>query len=479
MQRHRSYLAARPWRVLAAVGLLVGLGSGCTGPVAPPPAPRPFAGTTLTVACPDPAFAAELSGRCAAWAARTGATVKVLPESPTTAADAAVLRPPELGAFAVRGELAVLPVALKDPTHSLQWGRIAAVYQSVIPAWGGEVVGLPLAGDGFVLVYRADRLVGKDGRPAAAPATWEDVAEAAAAHSADGKPALAPLPADSLRLLALFQHIAACHDRRGVSDADRKDAAGGLALHFNPDTGAARLEAPAFVAAADWLHRTHKFRPPSTGDPVEALEKGTAAIAVMSLADLARLPKDGGQVAAAYRVAPLPGTRTFFDTANKPVRAGPAGNFVPFLGFGGQVGVVFKRSPGAAAAWDLLAELASPPAGLATLNNPALGAGPYRLEHTEPGVWLGYGFDADRTADLARATARYLGVTVSNPVLALRTPDQAELMAALEAEVRKAATGQASGAEAMKRATEAWRKHDTGQNPDELKRWRRNAVGLP
>ena len=31
----------------------------------------------------------------------------------------------------------------------------------------------------------------------------------------------------------------------------------------------------------------------------------------------------------------------------------------------------------------------------------------------------------------------------------------------------------------MKRATEAWRKHDTGQNPDELKRWRRNAVGLP
>jgi ABC-type glycerol-3-phosphate transport system substrate-binding protein len=175
----------------------------------------------------------------------------------------------------------------------------------------------------------------------------------------------------------------------------------------------------------------------------------------------------------------LPGTRTYFDAAHKPVPAGPAGNFVPFLGFGGKVGVVFKRSPGAAAAWDLLAELASPAAGRAILSNPELGAGPYRIEHTEPRIWLGYGFDADRNEELARATARYLGVTVSNPVLALRTPDQAELMAALEAEVRKAAAGQATGAEAMKRAAEAWRKHDADKNAEELRRWRRNSVVLP
>lgn len=470
MQRHTSQPA--PFRlVLAAAGLIAGLGAGCGGPVAPPPPPKPFAGASLTVACPDPAFAKELSGRCAAWAARTGATVKVLPQAPTDAADAAVIRPPELGAFAARGELAAIPPALRDPTHPLQWGRIASVYQSVVPAWGGEVVGLPLAGDGFVLVYRADRLPGKDVQLA----TWEDVAEVA--ERAAGQPSLAPLPAD--RLLAVFQHLAACYDRRAVSDADRKDAASGLALHFDPETGAARLEAPAFAFAADWLHRTHEFRPPGDGDPVAALEKGTAAMAVLSLADLARLPRDGGQVAPVYRVAPLPGTRTYFDAAGKEVRAGPAGNFVPFLGFGARVGVVFKRSPGAAAAWDLLAELASPSAGLAILNNPALGAGPYRIEHTEPAVWLGYGFDADRNADLARATARYLGVTVNNPVLALRTPDQAELMAMLEAEVRKAATGQAGGAEAMKRAAEAWKAHDAGENADELKRWRRNSVGLP
>src|SRR5687767_6270876 len=63
MQRHTLHL-------LAAAGLVAGLGVGCGGPVAPPPTPKPFAGTALTVACPDPAFAKELPGRCAAWAAR-------------------------------------------------------------------------------------------------------------------------------------------------------------------------------------------------------------------------------------------------------------------------------------------------------------------------------------------------------------------------------------------------------------------------
>jgi ABC-type glycerol-3-phosphate transport system substrate-binding protein len=477
MQRHTSHPV--PIRAaLVTAGLLVGLGvvlavpgAGCVGPGTPPPPANPFAGTALTVACPDPAFAQELSGRCAAWAARTGATVKVLPEPPTGAADVAVIRPAELGAFAARGELATLPAVLREPSHPLQWRRIASLYQSFVPGWGTEVVGLPLAGDGLVLVYRADRLD-------KAPATWEDVAEEAA-RSADGKPRLPPLPADPAKLLALFQHIAACYDRKAVADAEREGAAGGLSLHFHPVTWEPRLEAPAFVAAANWLNETSQFRPPGTGDPVEALAKGTAALAVLSLADLARLPRQDRAVAPEYRVAALPGTRTYFDSAGKRGPAGPAGNFVPFLGFGGKVGVVFKRSPGAAAAWDLLAELASPSAGRAILSNPALGAGPYRIEHTEPSVWLGYGFDADRTEDLARATARYLGVTVSNPVVALRTPDQAELLAALEAEVRKTAAGQAAGAEAMARAAEAWRTHDAGKNADELKRWRRNSVVLP
>src|SRR5205823_5309734 len=107
-----------------------------------------------------------------------------------------------------------------------QWDRIASVYRNTVAGWAGEAVGLPLAGDGFVLVYRADRLIGKDGKPAAPPATWEDVAEAADALAAAGKPGLPPLPADRDRLLALFHHLAVCYDRKALSDADRPAAPG-------------------------------------------------------------------------------------------------------------------------------------------------------------------------------------------------------------------------------------------------------------
>jgi ABC-type glycerol-3-phosphate transport system substrate-binding protein len=495
MQRHTPEPTRGPGRIavatVAAVGLLglaIWLGTGCDGGTRAQTTTnqRPFAGAAVTVACPDPEFARELAGRCAAWAGRTGATVTVVPKPPAGAleADAAVIRPPEIGAFAARGELAAVPADLKDRTHPLQWDSIAAVYRNTVAGWAGEAVGLPLAGDGYVLVYRSDRLVGKDGKPVPPPATWEDVADAAEAVAAAGKPSLPPLPADGHRLLALFHHLAACYDRQ-VFHEDRPDGTGagdaGLSLDFRADTWRPRLDAPGFAAAAEWFRRTRGFRATGDDDPVKALgDQGTAAVAVLSLAEVGRLPRtDAGEVRKEYRVAPLPGTRSYVDAGGKQVTAGRSANFVPFLGFDGQVGVVFRRSQAAAAAWDLLAELASPTSGTALLSNPALGAGPYRDAHTDPGVWLAYRFDADRTRDLAGAMSHYLGRSVTNPALAVRAPDQAELMAALEAEVRRAAAGQATGAEAMAAAAEAWRKHDAGRPADELVRWRRNAVGLP
>ncbi len=494
MQRHTPDHPPGPARAAVAtaaaaglLGLAVYSATGCAGGTTTQTTTTqaPFAGTTLTVACPDPEFARELSGRCAAWAGRTGAAVTVVPKPPAGVpeADAAVIRPTEIGGHAARGELTAVPAALKDRTHPLQWTRIAHVYRANVAGWAGEAVGLPLAGDGYVLVYRSDRLVGKDGKPVAPPATWEDVADAAGAVAAAGKPSLPPLPADRHRLLALFHHLAACYDRKALfadRPGDRGAGDAGLSLDFRPDTWRPRLQDPAFAAAADWFGRTREFRA-AAGDPVEALgDRGTAAVAVLSLAEVGRLPQtDTGEVRKEYRVAPLPGTRSYFDAAGRQVAAEQAGNFVPFLGFGGQVGVVFQRSRSAAAAWDLLAELASPAAGTALLSNPALGAGPYRDEHTDPGVWLAYRFDADRTRDLAEAMAHYLGRSVTNPALAVRTPDQEPLMAALEAEVRKAAAGQATGAGAMAAAAEAWRKHDAAHPAEELVRWRRNAVGLP
>jgi hypothetical protein len=282
-----------------------------------------------------------------------------------------------------------------------------------------------------------------------------------------------------------FHQLAACYDRAARTDARQSGANPGLAFHFHPDTWKPRLGAPGFTAAADWLSRTRPLRPAEpSDDPIAALDRGSAVVAVLSLAEVGRLPRDEktGEVAARFKLAPLPGTRTYFDNAGKRKSAEQRANYVPYLGSGGWVGVVFKRSPARDAAWDLLAELGSPTAAAARLSDPHLGAGPYRTEHLDESrdqVWLRYGFDAARTRELGGALRRYVRPEVSNPALVLRTPDRAALMASLEAEVRKAATGALAPAEAMKQAQAAWQKHDTARPREELVRWRRNAIGLP
>ena len=378
MQRHTSQPVSLRLVFAAAVGLVAGLGVGCGGPVAPPPTPKPFAGTALTVACPDPAFAKELSGRCAAWAARTGATVKVLPQAPADTADVAVIRPPELGAFAARGELGRAPgrparpdppapvgadrvgLPVRDPRVGRRGGRAAAGRRRVRP-------GLP--------VRPADRgagHLGGRGRGSRHALRRRQAEPAAPA----GRPAPAARPVPTRRGLLrppgrLRRRPPGRPERTGRCTSAPIPGQRGWRRPRSPPppTGSTARTSSGRPATATrwrrWRRAPRRWRcclwPTSPGCRVRA----------------ARSPRSTGW-------HPLPGTRTYFDAAGKPVRAGPAGNFVPFLGFGGQVGVVFKRSPGAAAAWDLLAELASPSAGLAILNNPALGAGPYRIEHTEP-----------------------------------------------------------------------------------------------
>lgn len=503
----RSFLNPTPRmsrRVAAAVpSLLLGFFVGC-GPTTPPPATaaarQPLAGVTLTVACGDPVVARRLADRSAGWAGKTGAVVKVEPRPPAGVAnaDVVVVRPAELGEWGARGALLPVPTELRAPEHPLQWGRMAVVYRNNLANWGGELLAVPVAGDGYAVVYRVDRFADDanrrgfaaafGGRALDPPATWEDLADVAKYFAdATGKPSLPPLPADPHRLTTQFQQIAACYDRRAQSDVDAKklgaDAADtGTSFLVQAGKWEPRLTAPGFVAAAAWFAQTQKYRSSApSDDPVAALD-GPAAVAVLSLAEVARLPKDGGQVAKRFGVAPLPGTRTYFDADRKSHQTDRNGNYVPFLGSGGWVAAVRKESANAAAAADLIAELAGPAGSLAAVSAPGSGVGPFRSEHVAPerrDVWLGYGFDAEGTKALFEAMKHYLGANVTNPALALRTPDQAAVTAAIDAELRKVAKGELAPDAAMKRAEDAWKRLDADRPPEELIKWRRNAVGLP
>jgi ABC-type glycerol-3-phosphate transport system substrate-binding protein len=108
----------------------------------------------------------------------------------------------------------------------------------------------------------------------------------------------------------------------------------------------------------------------------------------------------------------------------------------------------------------------------------ATGYGPTRSAHLDRDrlvLWLGYGFDADRSKAFQDAAESYVAATVRNPAFGLRTPDHAALTAALAAELRRIAAGEAPPAEALARAAAAWEKESPAGRERER---RRRAVGL-
>lgn len=511
MQQPRSAKFApgrRPHLITLATvtALTTALAAGGCGPsntTVPSEKAKPYAGATVRLSCPHREFAAVVAPLARAWAGRTGATVEVVadPMAPGDAIDVGVIPAAELGTWADRGELAVVPTSLRAAGNAYQRQDVLDVYRERLAGWGRQTLALPLSGGGDVIVYRADRLAdvptrekfaARFGRAPDRLATWEDFAEWAELLAAlDGKPSLPPQPADPARLADLFFRVAACYDRPALNDnaVSRRRAEPGfeaemLSFQSRSDTGAPRLDAPGFVAAAGWLARLRATKclpdgPP--GDPVAALADGTASLAVLSLDELARLPRERGMVPPRFGVAQLPGTRTYFDPAGgKPVPVTGA-NYIPYFA-GGLLGVVRTRCAHPEAAFDLLADLGGPTLSRELVSDPRLGVGPFRESHLSQErlvIWLGYGFDDVRSRALQAALQQNVRADVKNPAFGLRGPDHAALTEALAAELRRLASGEeADAARAVGRANAAWEQLDAKVPPKTLLSWRRHAAGL-
>lgn len=480
--------------------LLATLAAGCGGPAATGPTPiaaSTHKGVTLKLSCPDAPLAAAIGPVARAWANRTGATVEIVPTpmTPGDATDLGVIGFTDFGAWAERGDLAPAPPSLRTADSPYQWSAVLAVYRNQVTAWGGQVLGLPLAGDGHVLVYRADRLADKATadrftkelrRNPTPPATWDEFAQVAFFFTQlDGKPCLPALPDDAGKLAGSFLRIAASYDRPALAEAalakiasDANFAASVLSFEFRVDDGEPRIAGPGFEAAAGLVAGLKPCRG-AVADPVEALKAG-AVLAVLSLEEVSRLPKDGAAVQGRFGVAPVPGTRTPIDpTTGRPRPPGEATtNYVPYVA-GGRLGVVRKTSRNAAAAFELLAELSGPDGSQQVLSATGLGAGPFRSLHIDRErmlPWLGYGFDAERSRALLEAVRSFAGVQVGNPALGLRGPDHAALSASLAAELRKIAAGETPPGEGLRRVAAAWSADPT---PADVRlKWRRRAAGF-
>jgi ABC-type glycerol-3-phosphate transport system substrate-binding protein len=500
--RRSTLTAPSFWIGAALIFALGGALSGCDGSAPPSerstPGAKPHAGARLTVSCPDPALATALDPIVRTWSVRTGATVALVPTPllATDAADIGVIAPGELGKLAEDGVLTPVPARVRTG-EQFQWSGLLPAYSERLVAWGGQTLAVPLIGDGYVLVYRVDRLADasviaefrkRHQRDPSAPATWEELADLAKLFAdLDGKPSLPPLPADPDRLFDLFCRVAASADRRALNDlelavrtASDRDA---LAFEFSVVTGAPRLQTDGFQFAARWLDRLRAAKalpaPDGSDDPIARLADGRAVLALVALDQLARLPREGGAVPARFGLASVPGTREYRDPAR--AQGGPAQlNYVPYFS-GGRLGVVRAKCPNQDAAFDLLAELGGPARSAELLSAPGLGAGPTRTAHLERDrlvLWLGYGFDDERSKFLQDALRQYASQAIKYPAFGLRTPDRAALVPAAADPLRKIASGAATPNDALKQLDGAWNALDANVPPATLLRWRQRAAGL-
>jgi ABC-type glycerol-3-phosphate transport system substrate-binding protein len=424
------------------------------------------------------------------WGNRNSITVKWSPDA--SAADILLIPPTELGSQVATGELLPVPASIAAYAAPFQWTGLLGVYQTGLVRWGTKAYAVPLVAEGYVLVFRSDRLADpamvkafteKHRRPPLPILTWEDLAEVAAvATQLSGEPSLPGLPQSAQEAMTQFGQIAACYDRSvgGGREKGSDEVRRGMSFLVSGETGDRRTSAPAFAETFRWFQATSMYRRKTPEDPVTALTSGSAVAAVLSLTDALRLPRDpqSGLVESRFGVAVVPGTRSYFDAANKPVPT-TSPNFVPYYGHGGLVGTVRSKAS-AEACWRMLEELGNPAGSASTLDSSKIGCGPLRASHIREDVrsWRQYRFDEARTTELGKALSQYASVGAVNPALALRTPDQAAITELVIKHLRRVATGETTAAEALNQWADEWAAQDAKTPEAERRSGRRKSAGF-
>jgi ABC-type glycerol-3-phosphate transport system substrate-binding protein len=453
-------------------------------------------GVTLRIACPADTPAEVVRQHSRSWAARHAARIEVVrfnrQETPPDA-DVWIIPPAQLPRWAASGKLQPMPEGLTTRDSSYGWTNLLPQYREQLLVWDRVVYGLPLVGESFLCCYRSDliqdaahqkRFQQQYQRKLAPPASWEEFADLAdyfREHHPAGKPgpSLPPLPADDESLDRQFYTIAAGFARRAIAqdEAQGEDHLDEVfSFHFNLQTGQPRIDTPGFVHALNVLRRLQACRPEeAAAEPARAFQSGQAVLCLTDASWLAAFQKEPA-LRDKVGIAPIPGgDRTFaFATGTElPVKAGRS-NRVPYLGSGGWLAVVPRSSSNSEAAFGLLAELTGPETSAQIALEPRWGGGPTREEHINRQRWDAFDLDQERTLALREALRGNLFTHgLKNPVICLRTPDEASYRAALDTALR-AALGKTAvpPAEALATAARAWEKLNQARGPAHLAEYR-------
>jgi multiple sugar transport system substrate-binding protein len=415
-----------------------------------------------------------------AWANREGAKVEVLPYEaavgPSPQADLWVIETAQLPHWAATGGLLPVPDSLTGRDGSYEWANLLPIFRDKLLLWDGTAYALPLLGESPLCFYRADLLGDAENQTAfqerfhrklTAPETWDefvDVAEFFQGRPEAGikGPSLPPLPQRDTDLERELYAIAAPLARRGSHDDDRQAVppVEMFSFHFDLATGEPRIDTAGFVQALKLLQALQKHRPAqSAAEPVKAFAQGQAVLCLAEVGAIQHFQAKNSLVREKFDVCAVPGSRVVYSYAQGERQELPLVNRVPYLGAGGWLGVVPKTAAHPEAAFALLAELGGPQRSRQIVIEPKFGGGAFRNEHfSNAAGWSGFGLNQARTLALVETVRQALvHPGLKNPVMRLRTPDEAAYQRVLVAELRKALAEGEDAQQALSAVARGWR----------------------
>jgi multiple sugar transport system substrate-binding protein len=469
----------------AALALLAVLGwlTGCKGK--PVPTLRAFEGVRLRVACPAGPVASIVATAGQVWSRQSGAGVEVIAPD-AGRADLRVIAPAELAHEAAAGRVRPVPAEFLQPENRYAWLDLLPVYRNKLLTWAGKVYALPLCGDATLCYYRDDWLrdparqadfEAKYGRRPAPPATWDeyaDLAEFFAGQSADGA-----APADSAEDLDReFYSRAASLARRAAREDDPKPPPDDelFSFHYDLATGAPRIDRPGFAEALRQMQRLGAAR-----RPAGAFRDGRAGVCLAGTACLGCFQQDGSPVRGRFAVCRVPGSRRVYNFQTGELVPLTEVNHVPYLGAGGWLGAVPTNAAQPDAAFAFLAELSGPQMSAETVLGASCSGGAFRSQHLAlMSRANAFELDSRRTQTLVEALRATLAPPISNPVVRLRTPDDAEHFRAMADAIRAALANPDRDPQAiLDEVAQRWRQFDARKNPAERLADYRLSLGLP
>ena len=349
------------------------------------------------------------------------------------------------------------------------------MYRERLLRWGDRAYALPVLGEAPLCFYRLDLFADADRKAAfrerykrdlVPPATWEEFADVAEFFNSrpETSPSLPPL-ADDDEIDRTFHTIAASCAVRAADvlnlPRDRDTRPELFSFHCDFATGEPRVASPGFVHALTLLRRLQACRPPGDGKPgPEAFAAGKAVLCLADASWIARFQRSAAR--PRFGVRRLPGSQVVFDYATGKKEVIPGGNYVPYLGAGGCLGVVPRGAAGVEAAFALLAELSGPGTSRQIVIEPEWGGGAIRRDQlADAAGWSSFGLDQAQSTGLLQGLQQTLTPAgLGNPATRLRLPKEAEYRKALLDEVRAALAGKKEPAAALASAAERWRQLD-------------------